>query len=60
MRLRTYIEEVGDKKLAKRLKVTERRVNSWRLGQRVPRPDMARRIEKLTGRQVTFRECYDQ
>lgn len=59
MRLRTYIKKVGDKELANRLKVTERRVSSWRLGQRSPRPDMARRIEKITNRQVTFKECYD-
>lgn len=60
MLLPIYIEAVGEKALAKRLKVTERRVQSWRLGQRSPRPSMARRIEKLTGGKVKFSECYDQ
>lgn len=59
MLLKIYIGEVGEKQFAKRLKVTERRVQSWRLGQRFPRPEMARRIERLTGHKVSFKECYE-
>ena len=67
MKLNLYIEEMGDAKFAKALKVSERRVSSWRLGQRIPRGDMAVKIHKLTiklqlqGKSnaiVTVAECF--
>lgn len=42
-----YLEALGDKKAAEHLRVPKRTVQSWRLGERLPRPTQAREITLL-------------
>lgn len=58
MNLSEYIKTIGNKAAAEQFSVSERRIVSWRLGYRNPRPEMALRIEEKTGGQVTCREIF--
>ena len=58
MTLNRYIDKHGFQHLADLLGVSERRVKSWYYGERSPRPDMAKEIERLTKNKVRFKECY--
>jgi hypothetical protein len=57
MRLRKYLEMMGDKKAAYALGFKERTVMSWRLGHRIPRPAQAKVIVEKTP--VTWQGIYE-
>jgi hypothetical protein len=40
----SYLAAIGDEEAARRLGVKVRTIKSWRLGDRVPRPEQARAI----------------
>ena len=67
MKLKNYIENMGDAEFAKKLKISERCAYSWRKGDRKPPAHMAIKINRMTKRLdakgkvfgvVTFEECY--
>ena len=58
MKLNEYIEMVGNEAAAKIFGVSVRRVVSWRLEYRFPRPEMALEIERMTHGKVTYKEIY--
>ncbi len=59
MTLTDYLKAIGDdQKSAVRFQVTKRRVESWRLGQRKPRPEIALRIVEATSGLVSLHEIY--
>lgn len=51
-----YLESVGDEKAAEILQAKRRTVQSWRLGDRRPRPEEARQI--IARLPVTFDDIY--
>ena len=53
-----YICEVGDREAARLFGVSVRAVESWRRGERVPRPETAARIVKATKGRVDYSGCY--
>lgn len=59
MKLKNYVGKIGDSEAAVLFGVKERTTASWRRGERLPRPDMALRIVKATGGEVSFCECFD-
>lgn len=59
MKLNEYITLIGDEAAGKIFGVPVRRIVSWRLGARSPRPAMAMKIESITKGRVTFREIYE-
>lgn len=59
MTLPDFIAEVGDQKAAELFRAPVRTVQSWRRGERRPRPDMARVIVSKTGGVVSFAGIYD-
>lgn len=58
MTLTDYIAERGDACCAELFAVRLRTVRSWRYGERCPSPAAAAQIERLTGGEVTFAECF--
>lgn len=48
MKLSDYIKAVGDAEFGKKFGVTRRAAMSWRLGDRLPRPDTAQKIVAKT------------
>lgn len=56
MRLNEYIEQVGDEAFARQFRIKLRTVKSWRLGDRRPRAEQARRIVAKTP--VTYEGIY--
>lgn len=44
MRLSKYIEDIGDKAFAERFEVSERTAMSYRLHERMPKPELAQKI----------------
>lgn len=56
MKLKEYIEQVGDEQAAKLFKVKTRTALSWRLGERRPRKEHAARIVKVSP--VTYEGIY--
>jgi len=53
---REYLERLGDQKAAKLFSVSERTAQSWRLGDRVPRPEQAKAIIAVTP--LTYESIY--
>lgn len=53
-----YIARVGDVAAANLFGVKRRTVESWRRGERVPRPSQANKIVRLTGGEVDFSSIY--
>ena len=58
MTLTEYLKKVGDERAAEAFGVTRRRIESWRLGQRQPRPAMANKIVELTAGALTLADIY--
>jgi hypothetical protein len=58
MTLAEYIAKVGDEEFAKLFDVTPRAAMSWRLGDRLPRKETAKRIVQRTP--VTWAGIYAQ
>lgn len=58
MDLPGFIDEVGIAEAARQLKVSYSAAAMYRRGQRVPRPDKAREMEKRTKGRVTVAEIY--
>lgn len=58
MNLAQYIQKVGDERAAEKFGVSKRRIESWRLGQRQPRPAKAREIVALTDGLLTLEDIY--
>lgn len=58
MDLPAYIKAIGDEAAARKFSVTERCAASWRLRQRLPRPQKAARIVELTDGLVSLHEIY--
>ena len=56
MRLSDYIALIGDQKAAQLWQVSRRAVQSWRLGVRYPRPEIAARIVQTSP--VTYEGIY--
>lgn len=56
MKLTDYIQQVGDEKFARRFGWKTRKVMSWRLGDRRPRPEEAQIIVAKTP--VTYEGIY--
>jgi len=60
--LKKFLSVVGDESASKMFNVTPRAIQSWRLGDREPRPDQARLIVKKTKRHkhgpITFDGIY--
>ena len=59
MRLKDYIEAIGDSEAAEQLGAKERTTASWRRGERKPKPEQAMKIQRLTRGLVRFEECFD-
>lgn len=59
MRLKDYIETMGDRAFADWIGVSRRIVTDWRNGNRIPRPKAARQIVKKTGGRVSLADIYD-
>lgn len=60
MKLSEYISLIGDSAAAVLFGVPERRVNSWRLGQRKPRTKDARKVISATKGKVSWEEIYPE
>jgi len=60
MTLSEYISNAGDDIAAARFFVSERTAASWRRGERFPRPDKAKEIERITAGAVSFAECFQR
>jgi DNA-binding transcriptional regulator YdaS (Cro superfamily) len=58
MTLTEYLKTIGDERAAAKFGVTPRRISSWRLGERQPRPAMARRIVEMTDGLLTLSDIY--
>lgn len=58
MNLSDYIAKHGVDSCAKAWNVSERRVKSWRYGERFPRPEQARVIVAATAGAVTMDDIY--
>ena len=58
MDIREYIAEHGVETCAKAWGMTARAVKGYRYGERCPSPAAAAQIERLTGGEVTFAECF--
>jgi hypothetical protein len=58
MRLTDYLKKIGDERAAEKFGVTRRRIESWRLGTRQPRPAMAQRIVAETDGLLTLDDIY--
>lgn len=58
MNLKTYIETLGDDAAAKLFGVKSRTVQSWRRGERSPRPEQARKIVKKSGGKLSLEAVY--
>lgn len=58
MDLRTYLKAAGDETVAARIGVKPRTVASWRRGERMPRPDQARRLVDLSDGALTWSDVY--
>ena len=56
--LPAFIQEVGDAEAARLFGVTVRAAQSWRRGERVPKPDTAARIVRASKGRVSFESCY--
>lgn len=57
--LKKYFTQIGDVKASKRFKITERAARSYRLGQRKPLPETAKRIAKLSKGEITLAQIYE-
>jgi hypothetical protein len=58
MTLSEYLKTIGDERAAKKFGVTRRRIESWRLGHRQPRPQMAQRIVAETDGLLSLDDIY--
>ena len=58
MTLSEYIKHKGDAEAARILGIKIRTAASWRRGERMPRPEQARRIVSLTGGEVSLADIY--
>ena len=58
MRLIDYLSAIGDKTAAELFGVSERRIRSWRYGQRKPRPQTAVEIIRASNGRVTWAGIY--
>jgi DNA-binding transcriptional regulator YiaG len=56
MKLSDYIKDMGDVKFAALIGCSKHAARSWRLGERRPRPEQARKIVKKTP--ITMDEIY--
>jgi len=52
-KLLEYIDEIGGAVLAGKLGVSRGLVSHWRRGRKVPTPIMAKRLEEVSGGQIT-------
>lgn len=59
MTLKDFIESLGPNEAARLFGVKRRTVDSWRRGERAPRPAKAKEIVNLTGGVVTLSDCYE-
>ena len=59
MKLKQYIELVGDRASAQMFGLAESSIRSYRLGRRQPSPQKAAEIEKITKGKVSFKECFN-
>lgn len=60
MTMKEYLEMIGDRAMAQRLGVSRRAVQSWRLGDRTPRPNMARRIIEVSEGKLDYSGIYEK
>lgn len=58
MNLRDFLKEIGDSGAADLLDVPQRTVAAWRRGERIPRPNQAARIVRLTRGRVDYAGIY--
>lgn len=58
--LSQWILDKGDAKVAEMAGVSEAAARSWRLGYRVPRPDMAARLIKLSRGALSWDTLYER
>jgi len=58
MKLREYIEMIGDEEAARLFSVKPRTAASWRRGERYPRPKQAAVIVEKTKGRVTYADIY--
>ncbi len=58
MNLSEYISLIGDKAASELFGIEQRTAASYRLGQRQPRPEVARTIVAVTNGKVTWPEVY--
>lgn len=58
MTLPAFIASVGDRKAAELFRVPMRTIQSWRRGERRPRPAMAQAIVGKTGGRVSLEGIY--
>lgn len=58
MKLSKYIEKVGDKVFAEQFSISERTAMSYRLHERMPKPELAQRIVERSP--VTWAGIYEK
>lgn len=58
MRIQDYIATIGDRAAAELFGITERAAESYRLGTRKPRPEVAQRIVDKTNGKVDWEGIY--
>ena len=58
MRIQDYIATIGDRAAAELFGITERAAESYRLGTRKPRPEVAQRIVVKTNGKVDWEGIY--
>lgn len=61
MKLSTWIEKTGGySKAAQKLEILRPRVYAWRNGANLPRPDVMKKIVKITNGKVSYKEMIDE
>lgn len=56
--LQSYLETIGDEAAMTLFKVSKRRIQSWKYGQRLPRPEKALEMVEATGGKLSFEAIY--